>query len=177
MIKLQFPLNITLHSPRPIFKAYINNVKITCMLDTGADIPVFCKGLDLFKEYFINTENITPFKKSLLGGFGKDKEDTVLYNIPSVQLADTKESLIYHNMKIAVVLKPAIPCDLILSASLFTKMKYTIDCLGNNHYLLIEANRATYGVGFYNPKDTIYIFAEDNDKIHLNSRQLGKLSI
>ncbi len=41
MIELKFPLNITLDSPRPIFKAYINGVPFRCMLDTGADLPVF----------------------------------------------------------------------------------------------------------------------------------------
>lgn len=44
MIRLVFPLNITQDSPRPIFKAFINGVSFKCMLDTGADIPVFCKG-------------------------------------------------------------------------------------------------------------------------------------
>lgn len=38
MARLIFPLNITLESPRPIFKAYINEIPIKCMLDTGADI-------------------------------------------------------------------------------------------------------------------------------------------
>lgn len=50
MTKLIFPLNITLYSPRPIFKAYINGIPFKCMLDTGADIPVFCKGTALFRE-------------------------------------------------------------------------------------------------------------------------------
>ena len=47
MMELKFPLNITLDSPRPIFKAYINDVPLKCMLDTGADLPVFCKGSEL----------------------------------------------------------------------------------------------------------------------------------
>ena len=50
MIQLIFPLNITLESPRPIFKAFINGFPIKCMLDTGADMPVFCKGEVLFAE-------------------------------------------------------------------------------------------------------------------------------
>ncbi len=50
MIKLEFPLNVNLDSPRPIFRAYINHVSFRCMLDTGADIPVFCKGTLLFER-------------------------------------------------------------------------------------------------------------------------------
>ena len=88
------------------------------MLDTGADIPVFCKGEMLFKEL-------------------------------------TKE------MKVAVIDKPKIPCDMILSASMFMKMKYVIDCSLRKHTLTIMADKKEYGVGYYNKKETIYIFSRE----------------
>lgn len=161
MMKLCFPLNINLFSPRPIFKAKINDTMTTCMLDTGADIPVFCKGIELFEEWTKDMDGVKLFKASSIGGFGKETEDTVLYNIPFFRLADDKNVITYNNMKIAVILKPEIPCDIILSASLFTKMKYTIDCLCKPHSLKIEAEKDTYGVGFYNRKETIYIFTDE----------------
>lgn len=165
MIELQFPLNITLYSPRPIFTAYINNVPFRCMLDTGADIPVFCKGTELFKELTKGMGEISEFKSSLIGGFGKTEENTMLWNMEDFALSDRKHTLIYKKMKAAVINKPNIPCDMILSASMFMKMKYTIDCSSSRHMLSIMAERDIYGVGYYDKKETIYIFTENNRQI------------
>lgn len=165
MIKLEFPLNICLHSTRPIFRGLINGKAITCMLDTGADIPVYCKGLDLFKDWTRSIDNVSFFKSYSIGGFGKGSEESELYNVPKFELSDGNNAITYHNMKIAVVSKPRIPCDLILSASLFMKMRYTIDCLNSHNSLVIEADKNLYGVGFYPNKETIYIFTEDIGEI------------
>lgn len=162
MIKLVFPLNITLYSPRPIFKAYINGIPFKCMLDTGADIPVFCKGTELFKEIVKEMEGVSEFKDSLIGGFGKTDESTMLWNIDNFVLSDKTSSIAYREMKIAVIHKPKIPCDMILSASMFMKMKCQLDCLSEKHALTIIADREIYGVGYYNKKETIYIFAENS---------------
>lgn len=67
MSKLTFPLNITLDSPRPIFAANINGIDIRCMLDTGADIPVFCKGTELFLEITKGFNGVSEFQKSSVG--------------------------------------------------------------------------------------------------------------
>lgn len=162
MIRLSFPLNINLYSPRPIFKAKINEKIITCMLDTGADIPVFCKGMELFKEWAKDMDGVSFFKDSVIGGFGKDTENTVLYNMPVFCLSDNKNFITYQNMKIAVMLKPKIPCDIILSASLFMKMRCIIDCIDKKHTLILESKKKSYGVGFYNSKETIYVFSDED---------------
>lgn len=167
MIKLVFPLNITLYSPRPIFKAYVNGFPFRCMLDTGADIPVFCKGASLFSEFIKEMQGVavTEFKQSRIGDFGKTDESTMLWNMDKFVLSDQRESITYKAMKIAVMNKPKIPCDLILSASILMKMKYTIDCSSDKHELVILADRNTYGVGYYDKKETIYIFAENDNSI------------
>ncbi len=161
MIQLIFPLNITLDSPRPIFKAFINNISFKCMLDTGADIPIFCKGEMLFKELTKEMSGVSEFKISSIGGFGKNDERTVLWNIDDFVLSDKNSSIVYKEMKIAVVDKPKIPCDMILSASMFMKMKYVIDCSLRKHTLTIMADKKEYGVGYYNKKETIYIFSRE----------------
>lgn len=163
MTELIFPLNITLYSPRPIFKAYINNISFKCMLDTGADIPVFCKGTQLFKALTKEMKGVSEFKDSLISGFGKNVEKTMLWNIDDFKLSDQSKSILYKGMKIAVVNKPNIPCDMILSASMFMKMKYVIDCSSIKHSLTILADRDTYGVGYYDKKETIYIFAKNEN--------------
>lgn len=163
MISLKFPLNISIFSPRPIFKAEINGANTTCMLDTGADMPVFCKGRDLFLEWSKDFKDVAFYKTSTIGGFGKDLEDVEIYNIPSLKISDGKEKITYKNMKMAVMLKPSIPCDLILSAPIFMKMKYTIDCLEDSHFLTVEAAKELYGTGFYADRETIYIFTEETN--------------
>lgn len=161
MIGLKFPLNITLDSPRPIFKAYINAIPFRCMLDTGADIPVFCKGKDLFLELVKEIQGISEFKTLSIGGFGKMDETAMLWNMDSFVLSDKRSSIGYRGMKIAVMDKPSIPCDMILSASMFMKMRYTIDCLSGKHMLTIASDKNLYGVGYYDKKETIYIFTKE----------------
>lgn len=165
MMKLEFPLNITVDSPRPIFKAYINNVPFKCMLDTGADIPVFCKGTLLFEEYVKEMDGISKFKNLTISGFGKTDEVAVLWNVDNFVLSDKYESICYKGMKIAVMDKPNIPCDMILSASMFMKMKYIIDCFSRKHTLNIETDHNLYGTGYYDQKETIYIFSKDDKEI------------
>lgn len=159
MTRLTFPLNITLESPRPIFKAHINEIPIKCMLDTGADIPVFCKGEALFVELAAQMGGATEFKNSSIGGFGEKDEHTKLWSMDNFVLSDQRESIVYKGIKIAVLDKPKIPCDMILSASMFMKMKYMIDCSSKKPSLTIMAERNIYGVGYYDKKETIYIFS------------------
>ena len=163
MNRLEFPLNISLYSPRPIFKAHINDIPFKCMLDTGADIPVFCKGTALFREIVKGMEGISEFKNSSIGGFGKTDENVMLWNVDNFVLSDKNSSITYRGMKIAVMDKPKIPCDMILSASMFMKMKYVIDCSSDVHMLTIIADRRIYGVGYYDKKETIYIFTENTN--------------
>jgi Retroviral aspartyl protease. len=161
MIELKFPLNITLDSPRPIFRAYINGISFRCMLDTGADIPVFCKGTLLFEELVKEMEGVSKFKSLMVGGFGRTEETALLWNIDNFILSDKSSSITYRGMKIAVMDKPAIPSDMILSASMFMKMRYTIDCSLKKHLLTIVADKDRYGVGYYDKKETIYIFSQE----------------
>lgn len=162
MMELKFPLNITLDSPRPIFKAYINDVPLKCMLDTGADLPVFCKGSELFQELMKEKSGVSEYKGTFVGGFGKTAESTMLWSVDDFVFSDKSNAIVYKGIKLAVLNKPNIPCDLVLSASMFMKMKYTIDCSSRKHLLTIVADKSIYGVGFYDKKETIYIFTKDN---------------
>ena len=44
-------ININLDNKilRPTFDIDINKTRVSCLFDTGADIPVWCKSLDIFK--------------------------------------------------------------------------------------------------------------------------------
>lgn len=101
---------------------------------------------------------VSPFKKLTIGGFGKIDEYAMLWNMDRFLFSDQECSIEYKGMKIAVMNKPSIPCDMILSASMFMKMKYIIDCSSRKHLLTIEADRKVYGVGYYDKRETIIFF-------------------
>lgn len=105
-----------------------------------------------------NWTGVSKFKASSIGGFGRN-EEAVLWNIEDFVLSDKNNSITYKEMEVAVVDKPKIPCDMTLSASMSMKMKYVIDCSLRKHVLTIMAVRNVYGVGYYNRKETIYIFS------------------
>ncbi len=117
------------------------------------------RGELLFRELTKDMEGVSEFKASSIGGFGRNDEEAVLWNMEDFVLSDKNSSITYKEMKVAVVDKPKIPCDMILSASMFMKMKYVIDCSVRKHTLTIMADRNVYGVGYYNRKETIYIFS------------------
>ncbi len=85
-------------------------------------------------------------------------ESTTLWNMDEFVLSDKNVCIAYKGMKIAVLNKPNIPCDMILSTSMLMRMKYTIDCSDRKHMLTIISDKDTYGVGYYDKKVTIYIF-------------------
>ena len=86
----------------------------------------------------------------------------MLWSVDDFVFSDKSNAIVYKGIKLAVLNKPNIPCDLVLSASMFMKMKYTIDCSSRKHLLTIVADKSIYGVGFYDKKETIYIFTKDN---------------
>lgn len=43
------------------------------------------------------------------------------------------------------------------------RMRYEIDCSSEKHTSAIMADRDMYGVGYYDKKETIYIFAENSN--------------
>ena len=60
-------------SAKPIFKTKTpSNKQINCMLDTGADMPVWCGSEGLLKLVFPEAELLD--KKFLLSGFGRNPE-------------------------------------------------------------------------------------------------------
>lgn len=46
---------------------------------------------------------------------------------------------------------------------MFMRMKYVVDCSSDKHTLVIMADKKIYGVGYYDQKETIYIFAGNSN--------------
>ena len=71
MIRLVFPLNITLDSPRPIFKAFIMMFLLSACWIRGLIFLFSVRGELLFRELTKDMEGVSEFKASSIGGFGR----------------------------------------------------------------------------------------------------------
>ncbi len=94
IITLKFPIYISIRACKAVFR--INTVggsSIVCLYDTGADIPVWCKGEELFLEWVKDYKDVRKFKSSALSGFGKIKENTIIYEIPNFVFTDGKNEI------------------------------------------------------------------------------------
>ena len=118
----QFTLNLLADYTKPI--VYLENFfKFKALLDTGADIPVWIADESLLKDIgAVQKTSSVPF-----GGFGGTTTGTV-YVMKYFQLGD----LIFPQMNI-VAKKFNLPCQMILSATMFNELIYEIDNV--NHKL------------------------------------------
>jgi hypothetical protein len=110
---------------RPIVK--ICDKKLTCLVDTGANINVFTLGSDYLKKLFPNAERIYRFNV-VLDGFGKGEEKADLYKIKRIKLTSDIDDdyLNYEDVLVACCDKAKIGAGLVLSAGMFDKLNIEI---------------------------------------------------
>ena len=149
--------------------AILLNGRINCLVDTGADTPVWTMG----EKSLIHDLKAVPVddKRFLLSGFGKDSEIVPVYQIPKIVLKDTYNSdeLVFRNILVACTLRPSMAFPLILPATMLSQMNYTIRNIGDNApELQIEHIKQTYYVRpIYSVKNSkyvqrVYSFAEES---------------
>ncbi len=108
---------------RQIFEYKVGAGKILIMYDSGAQIPVWCRGEKLLKAVFpdaVKTEYC-----SNIFGFGKNSEPCEIYCIPRFILSDGKNEFAIKNLYLAEIYKPSIGCHLLLSETMFSKTDTT----------------------------------------------------
>lgn len=160
MITLNFPLNIRLNATRPIFRAQICNKDLLCLLDTGAHIPIYCKGEQLFNIFTHDITGVSPYKSINIGGFGAKDEKALVYNFDSFSVGDGMSAVDFKCCKVAVMEKSTVPCDLILPISLFIQSELILDYSKRKKFIKINCSQSVYGVGYFNPKNSIYVFQQ-----------------
>ncbi len=136
---------------RPVFDVNIQEGrrKIRCLLDTGADMPVFTLGKEMIMMYFPHAVLCKDFYAEI-SGFGKSEEQALLYNIPNfvIQSDVDNDYIQYVNFFVACIEKENIKYPLILSATMFKHMNYYIDNLREEgKQLTIYHTRMTCGTG------------------------------
>lgn len=98
------------------------NMDIRILLDTGAKISVFTRGLEAFLEIFPNA--VKAERKYLLGGFGGSKKDLCeVYTIPRFSLGGIQ----INNLPVVIATNKYISSEIVLSAYVFKKNRLTID--------------------------------------------------
>lgn len=118
-------LQLSNKSAKPVFTTKTpTDRQIKCMLDTGADMPVWCGSEGLLKIVFPKVQLID--KKFLLSGFGRKPEMVGVYKIPEFMIKTEDESLTFQNLYMASSFGRNFGCDLILSATMFSHMDYCI---------------------------------------------------
>ncbi len=118
-------MQLSNRSAKPIFVTTTPNGKqIKCMLDTGADMPVWCGSEGLLKIVFPKAQ--LSDKKFLLSGFGRRPEVVDIYKIPEFFVKNEDAGLTFCNLYIASSFGRNFGCDFILSATMFKHMDYSV---------------------------------------------------
>lgn len=120
-IKLEFSMDNYVKIKRPVVSVYnsANNVVLSCLIDTGADVPVFVKGIDYFLYLYPDAVRV---KDTNISGFGGKKSYEV-YSIPEFIFSDGTHDVRFINLHVAVGYMPSDNFDMILSSSLFDRSR------------------------------------------------------
>lgn len=159
--------NLDNKSDRPIIYTDVaNDMVIKCLIDTGADTPVWTSGETLFLRAFPDAELVDDILFEL-GGFGKESELVPVYKIPKFVLKCDYDNnvIVFNNLLVACYVKNSISTPLILSATMFKHTNYSILNVGEDVPMLtINYNKNEYEIGmrFKNKKklDKIYSFIQ-----------------
>ena len=114
---LRFPLINTLS--RQIFEYNTGGVDILMMYDSGAQIPVWCRGEALLLKAYPDAKKTDYYCE--ISGFGKETERCDVYVIPLFELVRDNISFQIKNLFVANLFKPFVGCDLLLSETMFSK--------------------------------------------------------
>lgn len=159
--------NLDNKSDRPIIYTDVaNNKVIKCLIDTGADTPVWTSGETLFLKAFPDAKLVDDILFEL-GGFGKESELVPVYKIPKFVIKSDYDNniIVFNNLLIACYIKNSISIPLILSATMFKHTNYSILNIGEDVPMLtINYNKSEYEIGMrYKDKkklDRIYSFIQ-----------------
>ena len=139
---------------RPVVMA---GKRATCLIDTGGDTPVWTRGRTVLQKEF--TAKRIDGKVFILSGFGKKSEIVDVYVVSDVELKnETGERIVFKNLTVACTSRPNMIASLILPATAFSHMNYTVRNMDvGSSVLEIEHKKDEY---YVNP-----IYRADDDRI------------
>lgn len=138
MNKLHFKSEDTSKAFRPIFTAYVNHKRTSCLLDTGATLPVFNGNSKLLNAWFFNSTDVTIVGEVNINGFGGSECIATLHNFSNFTLSDGINAMHFRNMKVAAVDNDILPAQLLLPSPLLSFTRYCIDASNIPSHIFIE---------------------------------------
>lgn len=136
MLKVVFN---TLNNTYPIFN--IKKYNISCMLDTGANIPVWNGSLSLFKHKFKECNPIKTKYYSSIGGFGEGSTDMPVYKLSNFELTNGNQKFTFKELYIAVEENRKRNFDLLLTYSMFKSIHIIISPKQTNREIAFVTNK------------------------------------
>ena len=157
-------LNLDKNRAKPTIQIIPQNEVVKCLIDSGADIPVWCSTETLLKSQF-KVKKL--HEKTYIGGFGGKGAYHDVYSIDTFMLTDGDNILTIHNLLVAFIPNVSFACDLILSATVFyKKTDYAVNTRGNKRYIELKYDKGEYiALAKYNEGkiDSIYIAATSDE--------------
>ena len=139
-------VNIEQQQARPIFSLCTDNGDIRCVIDTGAEIPVWCMDEIFLKRIFPDSE--TTKYATYISGFGKGWTYADVWRVPEIVIKDRNETEQFsiHNLLVAIVPKPEFTFVFIMSASMFLATDYTVINRTDQRFTRFAFDRDSYCV-------------------------------
>lgn len=119
---------------KPIFESFPNltNGRFTCLLDSGAGIPVWCGGEKAFLDAFPKAKCKKSYKH-LLSGFGIGFQVVEVYYIPKIEFFNGEHSIIFEDFYLPMSSRKRFGVDLIIPTSMFIDSKISLSQVDIQH--------------------------------------------
>ena len=97
---------------------------ILFLLDSGANMPVWCSGKELFIDTYPTAKETE--LTAHIKGFGEGCTEASVFNIPEFSLVNCNTSFKINNLRIAVTDIDRIGCDFLMSNTMFKRVDYSV---------------------------------------------------
>lgn len=151
---MNLKFNVLQKTQKPIIK--YNNIFL--LFDTGASVPVWCRGIGAFQRKFTDVKKMD--YKFLLTGFGRSEAELIsflknpdtseadnyfadVYSVPSFSLKSEEGCITWENLNVAVTNREFSGVHMILPYTMFGEMKLGFNQTKFFQEIIIESNPGT----------------------------------
>ena len=114
--------------------------QLLCMIDTGAEFPVWCHEETLLKEQY---PEAAACGATWISGFGGKGSPVKVFQIPDFKFG----SFTYTRLLVAVCPEIYLGVDFVFAITMFTKMNITLKYAQQPGMIEFESDRDTFGFG------------------------------
>ena len=141
-----------------------DGLDITCMIDTGANVPIWFMGDELLKLHYPSSKPINIM--TIINGLGKKPLLNVpVWKIPEFSMNDGNgKKIVFHDLIVPVIDAKKFAVNMLIPLTMLNRTKFSFDYVksANYGYFTIESEKESF---FVRP-----LYYPDNDK-YLNKIQ------